>query len=43
MPLLGRSPASTGFATWLGLLAGAALKVAIVFAMVGAFIVALII
>lgn len=32
-----------GIATWLGLLVGTALKVAIVFAMVGAFVVALVI
>ena len=36
-----RRAGSVGVATWLGLLLGTAIKVAIVFAMVGAFVVAL--
>ena len=54
MPLLGaavgeyiaqrdlRRAGTVGFATWLGLLVGTAVKVAIVFAMIGAFVLALV-
>jgi len=37
-----RRAGKVGVATWLGLLAGTAVKVAIVFAMLGAFVAALI-
>ena len=55
MPLLGaaigeyiaqrdlRRAGKVGIATWLGLLVGTALKVAIVFTMVGVFVVALLV
>jgi len=36
-----RRAGTVGVATWLGLLVGTAVKVAIVFAMIGAFVVAL--